>query len=148
MGSALKKQIHLKWGDVVVAGAVSVELLSCCLVKNSKHSHYDKDRKDTEDKRLVSSTSFFHHEASVIDQVALFIVLTALSLVTPLYSIITSCVDSIVTKKSRFKRRWVVIGLNWVLKGLRQVSVHGCWWLCFKTYMATRRHMDKRYKSL
>lgn len=64
--------------------------------------------------RLVSSTSFFHHKADVIDQVALFIVVTALPLVTPLPSIIIS-VDSIVTTKSRSKLGRAVVRLSWVL---------------------------------
>lgn len=82
-----------------------------CTVRNSKHQSYGKDRKDTKDKRLVSITSFFHHEADVIGQVALFVVLAALSLVTPLHSIITS-IDSVVTKKSRFELERVVVRLS------------------------------------
>lgn len=84
-------------------------LPSCSLVRNSTYQSYDKDTKHTKERKLVSSTSFFHQQADVIGQVSLFIVLAARSPVTPLYSIIVSA-DSIVTRKTREKR--VVFSLS------------------------------------
>lgn len=84
-------------------------LPSCSLVRNSTYQSYDKDTKHTKERKLVSSTSFFHQQANVIGQVSLFIVLAARSPVTPLYSIIFSA-DSIVTRKTREKR--VVFSLS------------------------------------
>ena len=73
------------------------------------HDWSRKDAKDTKERRSVSSTSFFHQQADVIDQVSVFIVLTARSPLTPLCSVIFSA-DSIVTRQTREER--VVFSLS------------------------------------
>ena len=78
--------------------------------------HEDAPQLDRHTLKLQVSTSSFQHEAGVIDQVSLFIVLLTL---------LHSVISNVLTIRRRLKLQRGVVTFNVDTTGWRQVCVHG-----------------------